>query len=82
MTDIQQSSNDMGDLRVRVRGLQKSFWTTVVVTHEIRFAEHVADQVLFLDAGVVVERGTSAQVIGDPQEERTKLFLTRILDPA
>ena len=72
----------VGEVLSVIKDLAAEGWTTVLVTHEIRFAEHVADQVLFLDAGVVVERGTSAQVIGDPREERTQQFLKRILDPA
>ena len=72
----------VGEVLSVIKDLATEGWTTVLVTHEIRFAEQVADQVLFLDDGVVVERGTSAQVIGDPQEDRTKQFLTRILDPA
>jgi L-cystine transport system ATP-binding protein len=72
----------VGEVLAVIKDLVTEGWTTVLVTHEIRFAEQVADQVLFLDGGVVVERGTSAQVIGDPQEERTRQFLTRILDPA
>ena len=55
--------------------------TMIMATHDLRLASKVADQVLFLDGGVVVERGTSAQVIGDPAEERTRQFLRRILDP-
>ena len=72
----------VGEVLSVIKDLAAEGWTTVLVTHEIRFAEHVADQVLFLDQGVVVERGTSAQVIGDPREERTQQFLKRILDPA
>jgi cystine transport system ATP-binding protein len=72
----------VGEVLSVIKDLATEGWTTVLVTHEIRFAEQVADQVLFLDGGVVVERGTSAQVIGDPQEDRTRQFLTRILDPA
>ncbi len=71
----------VGEVLAVIKDLASQGWTTVIVTHEIRFAEQVADQVLFLDGGVVVERGTSAQVIGDPQEERTQQFLRRILDP-
>ncbi len=55
--------------------------TMVVVTHEIRFAQQVADQVLFLDGGVIVESGPPAQVLAAPREERTQRFLRRILDP-
>ena len=71
----------VGEVLSVIKDLAHEGWTTVLVTHEIRFAEQVADQVLFLDGGVVVERGTSAQCIGDPQEERTRQFLQRILDP-
>ncbi|WP_290514009.1 amino acid ABC transporter ATP-binding protein [Aeromicrobium sp.] len=71
----------VGEVLSVIKDLAHQGWTTVLVTHEIRFAEQVADQVLFLDGGVVVERGTSAQCIGDPQEERTQQFLKRILDP-
>ena len=70
----------VGEVLSVITDLATEGWTTVIVTHEIRFAEQVADQVLFLDGGVVVERGTSAQVIGDPAEERTRHFLRRILD--
>jgi len=70
----------VGEVLSVIKDLATEGWTTVIVTHEIRFAEQVADQVLFLDGGVVVERGTSAQVIGDPAEERTRQFLRRILD--
>ncbi|MBZ4497186.1 amino acid ABC transporter ATP-binding protein [Dermacoccus sp. Tok2021] len=55
--------------------------TMFVVTHEIRFARDVADQVLFMDGGVVVELGTPAEVIDAPRMERTQTFLKRILDP-
>jgi cystine transport system ATP-binding protein len=72
----------VGEVLSVIKELAAEGWTSVLVTHEIRFAEHVADQVLFLDEGLVVERGTSAQVIADPREERTRKFLKRILDPA
>jgi cystine transport system ATP-binding protein len=55
--------------------------TMVVVTHEMRFARQVADQVLFLDDGVVVEQGTPATVLDHPTHERTQRFLHRIIDP-
>jgi len=55
--------------------------TMVVVTHEMRFARSVADQVLFMDGGVVVERGEPAAVLTDPREARTRTFLHRVLDP-
>ena len=71
----------VGEVLAVIKDLATQGWTTVIVTHEIRFAEQVADQVLFLDGGVVVEHGPPAQVIGDPQEERTRTFLRRVLHP-
>jgi cystine transport system ATP-binding protein len=71
----------VGEVLSVIKDLATEGWTTVIVTHEIRFAEQVADQVLFLDGGLIVERGPSAQVIGDPTEDRTRQFLRRILDP-
>ena len=70
----------VGEVLAVIKDLAAQGWTTVIVTHEIRFAEQVADQVLFLDGGVVVESGPPAQVIGDPQQARTRRFLRRILD--
>ncbi len=54
--------------------------TMVVATHEMGFARHVADEVCFLDAGTVHERGTPEQVLGDPQQPRTREFLRRIIE--
>jgi cystine transport system ATP-binding protein len=71
----------VGEVLAVMKDLAAEGWTMVVVTHEIRFARQVADQVLFLDGGVVVERGTPAQVLVEPREERTRRFLHRILDP-
>jgi cystine transport system ATP-binding protein len=71
----------VGEVLAVIKDLAAEGWTMVIVTHEIRFAEQVADQVLFLDSGVIVEKGTSAQVIGDPREDRTRRFLKRVLDP-
>lgn len=52
--------------------------TMIVVTHEMGFAREVADRVVFMDGGVVVEAGTPDEVLGNPQHERTKAFLTRV----
>ncbi len=49
----------------------------VIVTHEMAFARDVADQVIFMDGGVIVEQGDARQVIEHPQEERTRQFLSR-----
>ncbi|MFD4636802.1 amino acid ABC transporter ATP-binding protein [Lentzea sp. NPDC058436] len=70
----------VGEVLAVIKDLASEGWTTVIVTHEIRFAERVADQVLFLDGGVIVEHGPPCQVIGDPREERTRRFLRRVLD--
>lgn len=69
----------VGEVLAVIRDLAREGWTLVVVTHEIRFARDVADQVLFLDGGVVVERG-GAEVIADPKQERTRQFLSRMLE--
>ncbi|RWW95788.1 amino acid ABC transporter ATP-binding protein [Paenarthrobacter ureafaciens] len=52
--------------------------TMVIVTHELAFARHVADEVIFMDGGVVVERGPAAEVLSSPTQERTKLFVKRL----
>jgi cystine transport system ATP-binding protein len=71
----------VGEVLAVMKDLAGGGWTMVVVTHEIRFARSVADQVLFMDGGVIVESGPPAQVLVDPQQERTRTFLHRVLDP-
>ncbi|MFJ7211244.1 amino acid ABC transporter ATP-binding protein [Amycolatopsis sp. NPDC098790] len=71
----------VGDVLAVMRQLAEEGMTMLVVTHEMQFAREVADSVLFMDGGVVVEQGPPSQVIGDPQHERTKSFLKRVLDP-
>jgi polar amino acid transport system ATP-binding protein len=71
----------VGDVLAVMRKLAEEGMTMLVVTHEMQFAREVADSVLFMDGGVVVEQGPPSQVIGDPQHERTKSFLRRVLDP-
>jgi cystine transport system ATP-binding protein len=68
----------VGEVLAVIRDLAREGWTLLIVTHEIRFARDVADQVLFLDGGVVVERG-GPEVITHPQHERTQRFLSRML---
>jgi polar amino acid transport system ATP-binding protein len=53
--------------------------TMIVVTHEMGFAREVADQVVFMDGGVVVESGKPADVLGNPRHERTRAFLSKVL---
>jgi polar amino acid transport system ATP-binding protein len=55
--------------------------TMMVVTHEMAFARDVADRVVFMDGGYIVEEGPPEEVIGNPQEARTKSFLSRVLNP-
>ncbi|OXM74333.1 MULTISPECIES: amino acid ABC transporter ATP-binding protein [Amycolatopsis] len=71
----------VGDVLAVMRQLARDGMTMLVVTHEMQFAREVADTVLFMDGGVVVEQGPPAQVIGDPQHERTQTFLSRVLNP-
>jgi polar amino acid transport system ATP-binding protein len=71
----------VGDVLAVMRQLAEEGMTMLVVTHEMQFAREVADSVLFMDGGVVVEQGPPSQVIGDPQHDRTKSFLARVLDP-
>ncbi|MGV0743097.1 amino acid ABC transporter ATP-binding protein [Mycolicibacterium sp. XJ870] len=71
----------VGEVLSVIRDLAVEDWTLVIVTHEIQFAKQVSDQVLFLDQGVILEKGPPAAVIGDPKEDRTRQFLQRILNP-
>ncbi len=68
----------VGEVLAVIRRLADAGMTMIVVTHEIRFAREVADRVIFMDAGKVVEAGPSAQVIDDPQQPRTRRFLRRV----
>ena len=63
-------------LRV-IRGLAEQHTTMIIVTHEMAFARDVADQVIFMDGGVIVEQGAARDVIDHPRQERTKQFLSR-----
>ena len=66
-----------GEVLKVIRGLAEQKTTMIIVTHEMAFARDVADQAIFLDGGVVVERGEARQVIEAPREERTRRFLSR-----
>ena len=66
-----------GEVLKVIRSLADQKTTMIIVTHEMAFARDVADQVIFMDEGVIVEQGEPHQVIDNPQEERTKQFLTR-----
>ena len=66
-----------GEVLKVIRGLAEQKTTMIIVTHEMAFARDVADQIIFMDGGVVVEQGPAKQLIDNPQEERTKQFLSR-----
>lgn len=70
----------VGEVLSVMRQLARDGMTMVVVTHEMGFARDVADRVLFIDGGVVVEQGPSAAVLGNPSQPRTQDFLRRVLD--
>ena len=59
--------------------LAENGMTMVIVTHEMGFAREVADRVFFMDQGIIMEQGTPEQIFGNPQNERTKSFLSKVL---
>lgn len=69
----------VGEVLTIMKNLAKSGLTMIVVTHEMQFASEVADRVVFMDGGVIVEEGTPADIFNHPKEERTKSFLGRII---
>ena len=71
----------VGEVLGVIRELATEGWTMVIVTHELAFARQVASEVVFMDGGVVVERGAPEALLTAPREERTKQFLRRILNP-
>ena len=70
----------VGEVLGLLRELKDDGMTMIVATHEMGFARDVADEVCFLDAGRVLERGPAAQVLGDPVQPRTRQFLRRIIE--
>lgn len=66
-----------GEVLKVIRSLAEQNTTMIIVTHEMAFARDVADQVIFMDSGVIVEQGDLHEVIDDTKEERTKQFLAR-----
>ena len=66
-----------GEVLKVIRSLAERNMTMIIVTHEMAFARDVADQIIFMDGGVIVEQGPASQVIENPQEERTRQFLAR-----
>jgi polar amino acid transport system ATP-binding protein len=68
----------VGDVLDVMKDLARTGSTMIVVTHEIGFARDVADRVVFMDQGVIVEEGTPADVLGNPRHERTRAFLAKV----
>lgn len=69
----------VGEVLNVMKTLAKQGMTMVVVTHEMGFAREVADRIIFMDGGYIVEEGTPAEVLGNPKEERTINFLNQVL---
>ena len=69
----------VGEVLAVMQALAEEGMTMVVVTHEMGFARQVADRVVFIDEGVIVEEGTPADIFDHPQEERTRRFLSKVL---
>jgi polar amino acid transport system ATP-binding protein len=69
----------VGEVLDVMKELARSGMTMVCVTHEMGFAREVADRVLFMDGGVIVEEGTPAEIFGNPKEKRTRDFLNKVL---
>lgn len=70
----------VGEVLKVIKKLAKEKRTMIIVTHEIKFAEEVADRIIFMDNGKIVEEGTPKEVIKNPKEKRTKEFLKRYID--
>jgi polar amino acid transport system ATP-binding protein len=69
----------VGEVLDVMKQLAKDGMTMIVVTHEMGFAREVADSLVFMDGGVVVEAGNPRDVLTNPQHERTKAFLSKVL---
>jgi len=71
----------VGEVLSVMRQLAAEGMTMLVVTHEMAFAREVADRVVFMDDGRIIEQGTPVEVLGNPREQRTREFLRRVLEP-
>jgi polar amino acid transport system ATP-binding protein len=69
----------VGEVLEVMRSLASDGMTMIVVTHEIGFAREVADEVVFMDGGVIAERGAPSEILRNPRNERTREFLIRVL---
>ena len=66
-----------GEILKVIKDLAAEHMTMVIVTHEMSFARDVSNHIIFMDGGVIVEEGKPEEVIGNPKQDRTKLFLSR-----
>ena len=69
----------VGDVLGVMKDLASEGMTMMVVTHEMGFAREVGDKLVFMDGGVIVEEGVPREVLGNPQNERTQAFLSKVL---
>jgi len=70
----------VGEVLDVMKALAKEGMTMVIVTHEMGFAKEVGDRVFFIDGGVILEQGTPDEIFNSPKEERTKEFLSKVLN--
>ena len=70
----------VGEVLGVIRGLAEAGMTMIIVTHEVRFARDVADRIVFMDDGAIVEEGPPSQVLDNPMQERTRRFLRMVAD--
>ena len=71
----------VGDVLEVMRDMKSAGMTMLVVSHEMNFAQEAADRVIFMDNGKIIEEGTPEKIFLSPENERTKLFLTRVSGP-
>jgi polar amino acid transport system ATP-binding protein len=69
----------VGEVLDVIAGLAESGMTMVIVSHEMGFARQVADRVIFMDGGVIAEQGPPEQIFGNPENPRTREFLSKVL---
>ena len=69
----------VGEVLDVIKSLAEGGMTTAIVTHEMGFAKEISDRVLFMDDGIIAESGSPEQIFGDPQNPRTREFLSKVL---
>ncbi|WP_102029150.1 amino acid ABC transporter ATP-binding protein [Salirhabdus sp. Marseille-P4669] len=70
----------VGEVLKVIKDLANEGWTMVIVTHELKFAYEISDEILFIDGGHIIEQGPPEEVLNAPKKERTKQFLKRVLE--